>query len=77
MTLLATGSEVALAMSAREELATEGVAARVVSMPNCGEFDRQRAAYRGAVLPRALPVLAIEAGVRHYGRASPASRQST
>jgi transketolase len=69
LTLLATGSEVALAMSAREQLAAEGVAARVVSMPNCGEFDRQEAAYRSSVLPRALPVLAIEAGVSHYWRA--------
>ena len=69
LTLLATGSEVALAMQARTLLAAEGIATRVVSMPNCGEFDRQSAAYREAVLPRALPVLAIEAGVTHFWRA--------
>jgi len=41
----------------------------VVSMPNCGEFDRQSAGYRAMVLPRALPVLAIEAGVSNFWRA--------
>jgi len=69
ITLLATGSEVALAMRARELLAMEGILARVVSMPNCGEFDRQDGAYRAAVLPRRLPVLAIEAGVSQFWRA--------
>jgi transketolase len=69
ITLLATGSEVALATRARELLAAEGIGARVVSMPNCAEFDRQSAEYRAAVLPRALPVLAIEAGVSHFWRA--------
>ena len=69
VTLLATGSEVALAMRAREMLGAEGIAARVVSMPNCAEFDRQSADYRAAVLPRALPVLAIEAGVSNFWRA--------
>jgi transketolase len=69
LTLLATGSEVALAMRAREMLGGEGIAARVVSMPNCAEFDRQGANYRVRVLPRALPVLAIEAGVSNFWRA--------
>jgi transketolase len=69
LTLLATGSEVALALSARARLAGEGIEARVVSMPNCAEFDRQAPEYRAAVLPRALPVLAIEAGVSHFWRA--------
>jgi transketolase len=69
LTLLATGSEVTLAMRARELLAAEGIAARVVSMPNCGEFDRQSADYRAQVLPRKTPVLAIEAGVSHFWRA--------
>jgi transketolase len=69
LTLLATGSEVALALAARTQLALEGIAARVVSMPNCAEFDRQEAAYQAGVLPRALPVLAIEAGVTHFWRA--------
>ncbi len=49
--LLATGSEVALAIGAREELAAEGIGARVVSMPCWELFDRQDAAYRDSVLP--------------------------
>jgi transketolase len=69
LTLLATGSEVALALSARARLAAEGIEACVVSMPNCAEFDRQGPEYRAGVLPRALPVLAIEAGVSHFWRA--------
>ncbi|MDP8986113.1 MAG: transketolase [Pseudomonadota bacterium] len=63
VTLLATGSEVALAMLARDALSSEGIAARVVSMPSCRDFDMQSADYRATVLPRAVPVLAIEAGV--------------
>ena len=69
ITLLATGSEVDLAMRARKLLGEAGIAARVVSMPNCSEFERQTAAWRAAVLPRAVPVLAIEAGVSHFWRA--------
>ena len=69
VTLLATGSEVALAMQARDALAAEGISARVVSMPSCDEFDRQSAEYRASVLPRAVPVLAIEAGVTQPWRA--------
>ena len=49
--LLATGSEVALAVGAREELAAEGIGARVVSMPCWELFERQPAAYRESVLP--------------------------
>jgi transketolase len=49
--LLATGSEVHLALAARDELATEGIRARVVSMPCWELFDRQPKAYRDAVLP--------------------------
>ncbi|MBS0579114.1 MAG: transketolase [Proteobacteria bacterium] len=69
VTLLATGSEVSLALAARTRLQAEGIAARVVSMPNCAVFDRQDAVYRGRVLPRAVPILAIEAGVSHFWRA--------
>ena len=69
LTLLATGSEVALAMQARELLAGEGIAARIVSMPSCDQFDRQSVEYRARVLPREVPVLAIEAGVSHFWRA--------
>jgi transketolase len=49
--LMATGSEVALALSARDELAGEGIGARVVSMPCLELFDRQPQAYRDEVLP--------------------------
>jgi transketolase len=66
VSLLATGSEVALAMRAREALASDGIAARVVSIPSCRTFDRQSADYRAAVLPRDVPVLAIEAGVTQF-----------
>ena len=69
VTLLATGSEVAIAMAAREQLAAVGIAASVVSMPCCEAFDAQDAAYRAQVLPRDVPVLAIEAGVTKGWRA--------
>jgi transketolase len=49
--LIATGSEVSLALTAREELAADGIAARVVSMPCCELFDRQPQEYRDEVLP--------------------------
>jgi transketolase len=61
--LIATGSEVDLAMKARDELAKEGIAVRVVSMPCTSTFDRQDAAYRASVLPPGVPRVAIEAGV--------------
>jgi len=66
--LLATGSEVQLAMEAQAKLATEGVRARVVSLPSTNVFDRQDAAYRDAVLPRGVPRVAVEAGVSDYWR---------
>jgi transketolase len=69
VTLLATGSEVSLAMQARAALADLGILARVVSMPSCRQFDRQSLTYRAAVLPRNIPVLAIEAGVTNFWRA--------
>ncbi len=49
--LIATGSEVALALSAHEELLAEGIRSRVVSMPCCELFDRQDESYRDEVLP--------------------------
>jgi transketolase len=59
--LLATGSEVALALSARDELAGEGIGARVVSMPCWELFDRQPREYRDEVLPPSVSArLAIE-----------------
>jgi transketolase len=63
--LIATGSEVGLALEARERLETEGIAARVVSMPCWELFDEQPQEYRDEVLPTAVTArLAIEAGVR-------------
>ena len=61
--IIATGSEVDLALKAQAELAKEGVAVRVVSMPNTNAFDRQDAAWRDSVLPKGLPRVAVEAGV--------------
>jgi transketolase len=61
--ILATGSEVQLAMGAQARLAEEGVRVRVVSMPSTSVFDRQDAAYRETVLPRGIPRVAAEAGV--------------
>ncbi|WP_205529328.1 transketolase, partial [Vibrio cholerae] len=60
--LIATGSEVELAVAAYEQLSAEGKAVRVVSMPSTDAFDKQDAAYREAVLPAAVTKrIAIEA----------------
>ena len=69
MVLIATGSEVAIAMEARRLLAGRGIAARVVSMPCCEVFDRQDPAWRRAVLPDGVPRLAVEAGATGLWRA--------
>ncbi|MBS1136117.1 MAG: transketolase [Proteobacteria bacterium] len=61
--IIATGSEVDLALKAQAALAQKNVAVRVVSMPSTNVFDRQDAAYRDSVLPRGIPRLAVEAGV--------------
>jgi transketolase len=61
--LVATGSEVHLALAARERLAEEGIPARVVSMPSWELFDAQPDDYRASVLPPGVPRLAIETGV--------------
>lgn len=61
--IIATGSEVELALNAQAALANEGIAVRVVSMPSTNVFDRQDAAYRAEVLPSHLPKVAVEAGV--------------
>jgi transketolase len=60
--LVATGSEVHLALAARERLASEGVRARVVSLPSWHLFATQPETYRGQVLPEGVPLLVIEAG---------------
>jgi len=62
--LIATGSEVELAVAAWEKLTAEGIYARVVSMPSTDTFDKQNAVYRESVLPAAVKArLAIEAGI--------------
>ena len=61
--IIATGSEVELALNAQKALAEQGIAVRVVSMPCTNVFDRQPAAYRAQVLPADLPKVAVEAGV--------------
>jgi transketolase len=61
--IIATGSEVQLALHAQAELAKARIAVRVVSMPSTTAFDRQTAAYKKSVLPAGLPRVAIEAGV--------------
>ena len=60
--IIATGSEVQLALKAQELLATRKIAVRVVSMPSTTTFDRQEAAYKTAVLPKGLPRVAVEMG---------------
>ncbi|WP_374497077.1 transketolase [Vogesella indigofera] len=61
--LIATGSEVELALKAQEVLAGDGIAVRVVSMPCTNAFDKQDKAYQASVLPAGVPRIAIEAGV--------------
>ncbi len=64
--LIATGSEVELAVNAAAVLKEQGVPARVVSMPSTDVFDRQDAAYKASVLTRGTPRVAIEAGVTDF-----------
>jgi transketolase len=64
--LIATGSEVELAVKAADALAKQGVPVRVVSMPSTDVFDRQDAAYKASVLTKGLPRVAVEAGVTDY-----------
>ena len=61
--LIATGSEVQLALKAQELLASQKIAVRVVSMPSTSAFDRQSVAYKQSVLPAGLPRIAVEMGV--------------
>jgi transketolase len=61
--IIATGSEVQLALRAQEALAQEGIGVRVVSMPSTTVFDRQPSAYKASVLPAGVPRVAVEAGV--------------
>jgi transketolase len=61
--IIATGSEVSLAVEAQKMLAQQGIPVRVVSMPSTTVFDRQDPLYRDGVLPPLLPCVAVEAGV--------------
>jgi len=61
--IIATGSEVQLALHAQTELAKMKIAVRVVSMPSTSVFDRQSVDYKKSVLPKKIPRVAIEAGV--------------
>ena len=60
--IVATGSEVQLALKAQALLAERKIAVRVVSMPSTTTFDRQGVAYKSAVLPKGLPRVAVEMG---------------
>ncbi|MDY7578169.1 transketolase [Herbaspirillum sp. RTI4] len=64
--LIATGSEVELAVAAAAALTKEGIAVRVVSMPCTDAFDREDAAYKASVLLYGVPRVAIEAGVTSF-----------
>jgi transketolase len=61
--IIATGSEVQLALKAQEILAAHKIAVRVVSMPSTTTFDKQKTAYKSEVLPEGLPRIAVEMGV--------------
>ena len=60
--IIATGSEVQLALHAQQLLAVQRIAVRVVSMPSTTVFDRQSVAYKRSVLPDGLPRIAVEMG---------------
>ncbi len=86
--IIATGSEVEIALNAQKQLADKGIATRVVSMPCTSAFDRQDKAYQDSVLPANLTAVAIEAaqpdfwhkyvgrgaiiGMRTFGESAPA-----
>jgi transketolase len=64
--IIATGSEIPLAVDAQKQLGEAGVPVRVVSIPATTVFDRQPEAYKAAVLPAGLPRIAVEAGVTDF-----------
>ena len=66
--LIATGSEVGLAVEAQHRLQAEGVAARIVSMPSTTRFDRQEQGYRDSVLLPGVRRVAVEAGASDFWR---------
>ena len=64
--IIATGSEVQLALKAQELLAAQQIAVRVVSMPSTTAFDRQGTIYKNEVLPAGIPRVAVEMGVTDF-----------
>ncbi|HQT26991.1 MAG TPA: transketolase C-terminal domain-containing protein, partial [Burkholderiales bacterium] len=66
--IIATGSEVELAMQAQKILEEKNIHVRVVSMPSTNVFDRQDASYRESVLPKGVVRVAVEAGVTDFWR---------
>jgi len=64
--IIATGSEIELALKSAEQLVAEGVPVRVVSMPCADVFARQDAEYQASVLPKGMPRVAVEAGVTDF-----------
>jgi transketolase len=64
--MIATGSEVALALQVAQHLEKDGIGVRVVSMPSTTVFDQQDAAYKAKVLPANIPRIAVEAGVSDF-----------
>jgi transketolase len=66
--IVATGSEIEIALAAQKTLAADGVRTRVVSMPSSNVFDRQPEAYQDRVLPLSLPTVAVEAAHPDFWR---------
>jgi transketolase len=64
--IIATGSEVALALQAAQQLENDGIGVRIVSMPSTTVFDQQDAAYKAKVLPANISRIAVEAGVSDF-----------
>ena len=64
--IIATGSEIALALQTADRLEAEGLGIRVVSMPSTTVFDQQDSAYKAKVLPANIPRIAVEAGVTDF-----------
>jgi transketolase len=64
--IMATGSEVPMAVAAQDALTQQGIAVRVVSMPSTTVFDQQDEKYKSSVLPEGLPRVAVEAGVTDF-----------
>jgi transketolase len=64
--IIATGSEIALALQTAQQLEKDGLGIRVVSMPSTSVFDQQDASYKAKVLPANIPRIAVEAGVSDF-----------